>query len=241
MNPGPETAEGRGLAAVTRVKRRKLRPRRCCAWGSCSLPLWASVSSSVQWWERGLVWTLHLPLVTTACLLKWMYDAWVFWLGRKGRKTLAPGLLLGPVMFWAACPAPSPKITYKSKYCFLPFPVPDPFPPPAKGYFLLLTVLTGVEFLRNKCPIQSNAWAGLDGVLGQSAVSGEELEGKEQVRAGGRQGRLRCGGHICWSFRKSPVSCPKRTPVLVSSKNGVTVSLPTSLPTLEFLCFLFKF
>lgn len=31
----------------------------------------------------GLFWTLHLPLVTTACLLK--YRAWVFWLGRKGR------------------------------------------------------------------------------------------------------------------------------------------------------------
>ena len=152
-----------------------------------------------------------------------------FLVGEEG-KTLAPGLLLAPVMFWAACPAPSPKITYKSKYCFLPFPVPDPFPPPATGYFLLLTVLTGVQFLRNKCPIQSNAWAGLDGVLGQSAVPGEELEGKEQVRAGGRQGRLRCGGHICWSFGKSPVSCPKRTPVLVSSKNGVT-SVPPHQPS----------
>ena len=83
--------------------------------------------------------------------------------------------------------SPISKITYESKYCFLPFPVPDPFPPPAKGYFLLLTVLAGVEFPRNKCPIQSNAQAGLDGVLGQFVVPGEELEGKEQVRAGGNR------------------------------------------------------
>lgn len=34
--------------------------------------------------------------------------------------------------------------------------------------------------------------------------------------------RIGCGSRPRWSFRKSPVSCPERTPILVLSENRVT-------------------
>lgn len=107
--------------------------------------------------------------------------------GWGGREDTGPRAAIGSCDVLGCVSSPVSKVTYESKYYFLPFPAPDPFPPPAEGYFLLLMVLAGVEFLRNKCPIQSNARAGLDGVLGQFMVPGEELEGKEQVRAGGNR------------------------------------------------------
>lgn len=129
--------------------------------------------------------------------------------GWGGREDPGPWAPIGSCDVLGCVSSPISKITYESKYCFLPFPVPDPFPPPAKGYFLLLTVLAGVEFLRNKCPIQSNVRAGLDGVLGQFVVPGEELEGKEQVRAGGNREVFTVvvtlvgpsGSHLCLAQR----------------------------------------
>ena len=149
--------------------------------------------------------------------------------GWEGREDTGPWAAIGSCDVLGCVSSPVSKITYESKYCFLPFPVPDPLPHPAKGYFLLLTVLAGVEFLRNKCPIQSNARAGVDGVLGQFVVPGEELKGRNRLGWGAIGKSLPWWS--CLLFLQE-VTCvlTKEDPIPVSSKNRVT-SVPPDQPS----------